>query len=318
LADEIDNEEDRIYWKNNEDDIPEELKDSKKLKEKIRKVKERKKRLEKSRKKLEEENKEIKNRKHKPWCKPTLRKNINTTDNDSRLMQMKRKDYGNWYNCQILEENGIIIWNYINNNPADIWTLIPSLEKIKKLFWESLKILLADKWYWSEENYEYLEKQNIDSYIPHERHDKVNIDNYIYNERDDIYTDKEWNTYKFKQYVWNLKWRKRWRPKKWEIMREEDFRSKLYICKQKDEKAKYLQISKNRNLVYKRNDDRLYSKKWKELYKKRTWVERVFGNIKRNLWFERFVLRWIEKVKIEWNLINMVHNLKKIMSFRAV
>ena len=112
---------------------------------------------------------------------------------------MKRKDYANGYNCQIITENQFIIWNYISNNPWDTKDLIPSIEKLK----ENLKILpkniLADKWYASEENYEYLEKHNIKSYIPHPESNLTNLINYNYDKKTDTYKDIEWNIFKFKQ-----------------------------------------------------------------------------------------------------------------------
>ena len=46
--------------------------------------------------------------------------------------------------------------------------------------------------------------------------------------------------------------------------------------------------------------------------KQRCWnVEAVFGNIKQNMNFKRFMLRGIEKVNVEIGLIAMAHNLKK-------
>ena len=202
--------------------------------------------------------------------------------------------------------------------PWDLDTLIPTLDKIKDKFNKTPKEILADKWYGSEENYIYLEKENIDSYIPHSERHKVKLENYIYDNNNDTFQDFEGNIYKFKQFVWSLKWRKQWRPKKWEILKDEDFQAKLYISKQEVWKNKFLQITKNQKLVYKRNDDRLYSDEWKQLYKTRSNdVEAVFWNIKYNLWFERFILRWLELVQIEWNLINIAHNLKKIMKFQV-
>lgn len=41
-------------------------------------------------------------------------------------------------------------------------------------------------------------------------------------------------------------------------------------------------------------------------------VEAVFGNLKQNKNFKRFMLRGIEKVEIETGLIALAHNLKKI------
>ena len=113
--------------------------------------------------------------------------------------------------------------------------------------------------------------------------------------------------------------RKQWRPKKDEILKEEDFQAKNYVTTLKDWKKKYIRISKNLKQVFQNNDKRLYSEEWKEIYKKRSWcVENVFWNIKMNLKFERFSLRWFKGVQIEWNLITMAHNLQKIMKFKKI
>ncbi len=41
-------------------------------------------------------------------------------------------------------------------------------------------------------------------------------------------------------------------------------------------------------------------------------VESVFGNIKGNKNFKRFLLKGIDKTEIEWGLLCIAHNLKKI------
>ncbi|MEE9502884.1 MAG: transposase, partial [Candidatus Aminicenantaceae bacterium] len=41
-------------------------------------------------------------------------------------------------------------------------------------------------------------------------------------------------------------------------------------------------------------------------------VEPVFGNLKKNLGYRDFLLRGLGKVKGEFNLMCMAHNLKKI------
>jgi dihydroorotase-like cyclic amidohydrolase len=81
-------------------DNPEVLTDPEIFKTKLEKAKKKLKDLEK---KAKEENNKLKENKQK-----TINK-INQTDSDSRLMQMKRKDYANGYNCQIITENQFII-----------------------------------------------------------------------------------------------------------------------------------------------------------------------------------------------------------------
>jgi len=43
-----------------------------------------------------------------------------------------------------------------------------------------------------------------------------------------------------------------------------------------------------------------------------TEVETVFGHIKHNMGFRRFMLRGTEKVNTEWGLISIAHNLRKM------
>jgi hypothetical protein len=46
--------------------------------------------------------------------------------------------------------------------------------------------------------------------------------------------------------------------------------------------------------------------------KKRCWdVEPVFGNIKQNHGFKRFMLRGEQKVNIEWGLLAIAQNIRK-------
>lgn len=310
-ADKIDKLEDIEFWEDKENEIPEELK-TKEWRDKKRKE------IEEKKKKLEEKKEIVKieiKAKKEAWIN---QERINETDVDSRLMMMKKKDWWNGYNPQNLTENQFILVTTVPNSANDTNELIPLLNKFEEKYNSLPKKVLADKWYWTEENYEYWEEKSIETYIPHPKQSWANLDEFIYSKKTDTYEDKEWNIFKLKQYVWSLNWRKRWRPKKWEIMKEEDFEAKLYMSIIKDWTKKYLQITKNLRTIFKKNDERLYSKEWKEIYKKRSWcVENVFWNIKMNLKFERFSLRWFNGVQIEWNLISLAHNLKKIMKFKV-
>jgi hypothetical protein len=91
----------------------------------------------------------------------------------------------------------------------------------------------------------------------------------------------------------------------------------LYVRRNREGDQKFLYVNKNWQRLCKENDRRLYTEGWQDLYKKRSGcVENVFWNIKSNLWFTRFSLRWFEWVQIEWNLISMAHNMKKLISHR--
>ena len=307
-ADEIDELEDEKYWENNENEIPEELKTKEWRDKKRKELVEKREKLEDKKQTVEKEIQE----KADIWINQTR---INDTDSDSRMMKMKRKDWWNGYNPQNLTENQFILVTTTPNSAEDTWELIPALKKFNKKYNTYPENNLADKWYASEENYNFLEKNNIRSYIPHQK-TVINLDDYIYDETSDTYTDKENNIFSFKQNVRKQKGKK-WRPKLNEILKEDEIKAKIYETTLKCWAKKYINVNKNWLNFCKNNDERLYSEEWKKVYKKRSWcVENVFWNIKMNLWFERFLLRWFDWVQIEWNLISLAHNLKKLVKFR--
>lgn len=69
-------------------------------------------------------------------------------------------------------------------------------------------------------------------------------------------------------------------------------------------------------LAYRRQArDNLTSEMGKALRAKRSVeVETVFGHIKHNMRFRRFHLRGLEKVNIEWGLVCIAHNMRKLAS----
>ncbi len=54
----------------------------------------------------------------------------------------------------------------------------------------------------------------------------------------------------------------------------------------------------------------------RRIYNKRMYIiEPVFGNIKHNLKFREFLLRGLKKVRAEFTLVAIVHNILKIAKF---
>lgn len=147
-AEYIDSLEDDEFW--NDDDwswIPPELKTKEARDKKRKEIEEKKKEFEWLSKELKHRINSSKNWKSWPIWKKKATQNmkINITDKDSRLMQMKKKDYANWYNTQILSENQIIVSSNISANPVDILELIPALNKFQRNYNCKPKKLLADK-----------------------------------------------------------------------------------------------------------------------------------------------------------------------------
>lgn len=311
-ADEIDELEDEEFWEDNLDHIPKELRTKEGRDTKRKELEEKQKKVQEKMKKLE-----IEVQKKKDQWIPQTR--INSTDTDSRLMKMKRKDWGVGYNPQILTENRFILSSRVPNTAEDTGELIPSLEKLHRQYTVFPKQQLADAGYSSEESYKFLKEKNIFSYIPHAT-STIKLEDYNYDQKENSYTEKKnGKKYIFKQQVsQKQEWRTRGRPKKWEETDTKNRIATLYVhIDEATQKKKYLYVNKNWLKLCKENDNRLYSKEWKALYKKRSWcVENVFWNIKSNLWFERFRLRGFHGVEIEWNLISLAHNLKKLISHK--
>ena len=77
-------------------------------------------------------------------------------------------------------------------------------------------------------------------------------------------------------------------------------------------------IKEEYNEIEYKNLRKLLTKKGNKEYKKRMHtVEPPIGNIKSNLGYRTFLLRGLNKVKGEFNLMCIAHNLKKIVSFIA-
>ncbi len=303
-ASKIDELEDEEYWDDDGSQIPESLKTKAGRDAKKREIEAQRKQVELTRDVVK---KEIEIKKEQ-WINQTR---INVTDKDARLMMMKRKNWWTWYNAQNLTENQFILTTIVSNSAGDSEELIPVLKKFNKKYSCFPKNQNADAWYASEQNYKFLEENGVTSYIPHQK-PQLDINDYIYHENENTFEDKEWNIYKFKQNEGRKKWINRWRPK--QALTKENIQKVVYVTQLPSWKKKFIKINHNRHKLCRENDERLYSQEWKEIYKKRSsCVEAVFWNIKTNLWFDRFRLRWFEWVQIERNLISLAHNLKKLI-----
>ena len=61
--------------------------------------------------------------------------------------------------------------------------------------------------------------------------------------------------------------------------------------------------------------EKLRSEEGKRVYAKRArTVEPVFGIIKAPMGFRQFLLRGLEKVKIEWDMVCMAYNMKRLFN----
>lgn len=255
------------------------------------------------------------------------RNSYSKTDTDATFMRMKEDHMRNGqlkpaYNLQISTSNQFITNYSIHHNTTDTNTLKDHLAQYKKQYNALPAVLTADAGYGSEENYSYLEKNKITSYVKHNQFDREqnsNIqrkrifaaDKFTYNKKEDQYScpagkpmknigtiTKATNT-GFKQKVTKYK------------------ASGCASCPIKEQcyqgkGDRVIDVNHNLNRLKRKSNKNLLSEQGIFHRKKRCAdVEPVFANIKNNHQFRRFMLRGKEKVNIEAGLLAIAHNLRK-------
>lgn len=249
------------------------------------------------------------------------------TDNDATFMRMKEDHMMNGqlkpgYNVQIGTENQFIIGYSIHQKPGDTTCLIPHIDHIKEHLKKLPEKIIADAGYGSEENYKFLDKEGIAAYVKYNyfhKEQKKKIKKNIYRKENfpyDINTDT---------YICPAGKRLSSVETKTRITDTGYASTELYYqtescegCLQRGEchASKYDRRIRIRPLLeYYKTEMRakLKSAEGKKLRSKRpVEVESVFGQLKWNRNFKRFLLRGIDKVNIEWGLLSLAHNMMKI------
>ena len=255
------------------------------------------------------------------------RNSYSKTDNDATFMRMKDDHMKNGqlkaaYNVQISTSDQFIVDYSIHPNPTDTTTLPKHIEQHKTTYHQSPQSVTADAGYGSEENYQYLEDNAIEGYVKYSSFDKQQSANHYkkapfateqlhYNEQKDCYYcpmgqtmncigsyEKQTST-GFKQTI-----------KKYQAKNCNGCPLRG-VCHQ-SRHNRIIEI--NHNLMRHKaiTKEKLNTEEGIEKRKKRCCdVEPVFGNIKSNHKFNRFMLRGKKKVNIEFGLLALAQNLRK-------
>ncbi|MCK4782300.1 MAG: transposase [Desulfobacteraceae bacterium] len=173
-AEKTDQKEDRLYGNKRGDELPEELNSAKKRLAKIREVKKyleeetRKQTAAKAEKIEARKREESQTGRKKPGRKPkdpdhTVKDKVNVTDPESRI-QKTSKGYIQGYNAQaVATENQVIVACDVVNEANDFHQFKPMVEQAEQNLSEidiSVKTVLADAGYCSDDNLEYLESKD--------------------------------------------------------------------------------------------------------------------------------------------------------------
>ena len=254
------------------------------------------------------------------------RNSYSKTDTGATFMRMKEDHMKNGqlkpgYNAQISTNNQFVVNYSLHPNPADTKTLISHLEQHKKLYNVLPDVQVADAGYGSEENYQYLDKQGIQAYVKPTDFDRKQRRNYQpnpfatdqleYNAAKNQYSCPAGNPMK---YVGQQIRKRNGVQKMYSLYKASGCRNcPLREACHGQKGNRLISVNHTGNLLKQQATERLKTEKGIYYRKKRPAdVEPVFGNIKHNKNFKRFLLKGIDKTEIEWGLLCIAHNLKKI------
>lgn len=256
------------------------------------------------------------------------RNSFSKTDNDATFMRMTEDHMRNGqlkpgYNIQMGTENQFVVGFSIHQRVGDTSCLKPHMEQLKDWLGEYPETLIADAGYGSEENYAYLEERQIPAFVKYntfhyeqkKRYKKrkpYRAENFTYVQEEDQYLCPQGGrlTYQYTK----------------EYTTQNDYRSfrRVYECtdcqgcpvKAECTRAKHnrqLHIGVELEQMKKTARELLLSPRGLEMRSRRPIeVEAVFGRLKQNWGFRRFLLRGVEKVKTEWGILCIAHNLAKV------
>lgn len=262
------------------------------------------------------------------------RSSYSQTDPDASCMRMKedRGEKKPWpkpaYNVQAGTEEQFIVGFSVHDQAGDTPCFIPHVDQVQQNLGGRLpKKIVADAAYGSEENYAYLERHGVENFLKYNtfyqdthhyrdpdvlRAHQFHAEHFRYDPTTDQFICPADKRLHF-QYVSNYTTRNGYASDR-----------RIYECfdcaacslREQCTKAKgNRQIRINFQLLEYRKQARanLTSEEGKQLRTARsTEVETVFGHIKHNMGFRRFHLRGAEKVKTEWGLVSIAHNMRKM------
>jgi transposase len=229
-------------------------------------------------------------------------KKVSISDPESRAMQTKKRFSELSYNVQLsTSKNQFILANDVCQDKHDVKQFIPQIMNVKEniSLTNETKVAL-DCGYSDGENLRFAEDNEIDLYVPSRsqaqrldgKEESLNHDNYEYDEANDSIICEGFVYKRSGGYT------------------RKDGRKILTFYNSEIRKKKDIPYYFKERLRMKEKMNSIEAKKIYDLRK--TTVEPVYGHIKQNLGFREFLLRGLEKVKIEMNLVSMAHNLKKI------
>jgi transposase len=242
---------------------------------------------------------------------------VNLTDADAKLMKISDGGIRPAYNAQIaVDNNQIIVAADISDAPNDVDNFQPMIEETQRNVNSKIDKYLADGGYYTRGNLKYAAEEGLDVYMPpvngyQESPDKYGRADFIYDHKSDSYRCPagQMLPYRYSRYRNDIS-----------IKVYRCSSTKCKVCRLKSRCTTTNRRSLSISEVYDQEQKlagKVSGEVGRSIYNRRkAIVEPVFGNIKFNMGHNRFGLRGLPKVKGEFLLMCIAHNLRKIAAFR--
>jgi len=254
------------------------------------------------------------------------RSGYNRTDSDASAMMMKNKvEILPAYNVLAGSEEQFITGVSVHQNTNDGACFKDHMEQaaVQQPFIPDR--IIADSIFGTEQNYELLNKMEIENYLKFPsyhaeqkksyRQNPFLKDNFTYDPSTDSYQcpNGQRLTYRGKHNYTNKRTSYKSVVKRYECTDCSDCPFYRQCCKSTKELNRSIEINEKLEGYKQQARENLGTAGGIQLRKQRSIeIESCFGDIKHNMGFRRFHLRGLKKVKTEITLVAMAHNLKKV------
>ncbi len=316
----------------NKEELPKKI-NSEELKEKLseinKRLKEPSKKIAKELQKLQDEHLPRLERYEKDLAILGNRNSYSKTDVDATFMRMKDDHMQNGqlkpaYNTQISTENQFITHVSIHQTPGDTTTLASHLDGFEEAYGKQSEEVVADAGYGSEENYEMLEKKEVEAYVKYNcfhkeqkkrtKNDPFLSANLFYNREQDFYVcpmgqrmEKTGNGKRISSNGYESQ------VSYYQAKRCDGCPLRGLCHKAQGERK--IEVNHRLNELREQARENLMSEKGKKHRSKRpVEVEAVFGQLKSNNKFNRFTFKGLEKAELEFLLMALGHNFRKMVA----
>ena len=243
------------------------------------------------------------------------------TDLDATFMRFKGGVLAAGYNILMGSQNQFILNYSVHQNPTDTACFIAHMEKARRLYDRLPDNAVGDSSFGSEENYRYLRKHGIGNYLKYNNYhneDKrrkkhpYSKENFTYDAQEDVFICPEGRKLHFEEErVKETQSGYQRRIRRYRCQSCQGCPVRRQCCRGEGDRC--VEFSPLFEAFKCQARENLESKKGQLLRRRRgVEIETIFGHLKFNRKYYRFLLRGLEKVNIELGLLSISHNIEKM------